>query len=203
MTSPRTSSAANLTDAVATLRAGSVIAMPTDTLYALAADARDAEAVRRVYRIKGREEGKPLPLFVADLAMAECYGVFNEGARRLAMRFWPGALTLVVARRPGFESEALAGGETVALRVPDDALALAVVRGLDGPVTATSANRSGGGDPVSAEDVRRELGDEVDRIVDAGVCPVGVSSTIVDCTGDAPRVLRQGAIDEGAVRDAW
>ena len=156
------------------LQRGGVIAMPTDTLYALASDARDAEAVARVYAIKGREDGKPLPLFVADVAMAERYAVVSEMARSLAERFWPGALTLVLRKRDDFESAALAGGETVALRVPDHPMARAVIEALDGPVTATSANRSGGLDPVAAEDVRSQLGDEVDIVIDAGACPVGV-----------------------------
>ncbi|MPZ48675.1 MAG: threonylcarbamoyl-AMP synthase [Dehalococcoidia bacterium] len=197
MTIPATSE--NVEKAVAALQNGGVIAMPTDTLYALVSDARDANAVRRVYAIKGREDGKPLPLFVADLAMARRFAELNDTARRLAQRFWPGALTIVVNKAPSFDSEALAGGATVALRVPDYHLTLAVVSSLDGPITATSANRSGGADPASADEVRRQLGDEVDLIIDGGVCPVGVSSTIVDCTGAEPRILRLGALSEASI----
>ena len=188
--------------AVNALQNGGVIAMPTDTLYALAADARDAAAVARVYAIKGREGGKPLPLFVAGIEMAGRYAIVTEMARRLTSRFWPGALTVVLRRRDDFESAALAGGDTVALRVPDHSTARAVIEALGGPVTATSANRSGGPDPVSAEDVRAQLGDEVDLAIDAGPCAVGVSSTIVDCTGVAPKILRAGAITEASILDA-
>ena len=199
MTTAKTGQTADLEAAVDCLRGGGVIALPTDTLYALACDARDAAAVRRVYRIKGREDGKPLPLFVSDLDVAGRYAVLNDTARRFAARFWPGALTIVCKKQPDFESEALAGGETVALRVPDHPLALEVLRGLGGPITGTSANRSGGPDPDTAEEVRRQLGDEVDLVVDAGACPGGVSSTIVDCTGEAVRILRHGAIPEDEV----
>ncbi len=188
--------------AVRVLRDGGVIAMPTDTLYALAANGRDANAVRRVYEIKVREQGKPLPLFVSSLAMAETIGVFNATARTLAGQFWPGALTLVIQKQPSFESDALAGGSTVALRQPDNAVAQAVIEGLDAPVTATSANRSGGPDPVSADDVRSQLQEAIDMVIDTGPCVVGVSSTIVDCTGEVVRILRAGAISAGQIEAA-
>jgi L-threonylcarbamoyladenylate synthase len=134
--------------------------------------------------------------------MAARYALLSENALRLAERFWPGALTIVVNKQPDFISQALASGDTAALRVPDNVMALAVIEALDGPVTGTSANRSGGPDPASADEVRRQLGDEVDMIVDGGACPVGVSSTIVDCTGDEPRTLRVGALSEDTIRDA-
>jgi len=168
-------------------------------LYALAASALDAGAVGRVYALKGSEGGKPLPLFVSSVEMAERYAHLNHIARALAQRFWPGALTLVLDKREGFESQALAGGDTVALRVPANETALAILRGLDAPITATSANRSGGPDPASAGDVRAQLGNEVDMILDAGPCAVGVSSTIVDCTRLEPVVLRRGAIGKAAI----
>jgi L-threonylcarbamoyladenylate synthase len=176
--------------------------MPSDTLYALCAAASDANAVRRVFDVKGREGGRPLPLFVSDLAMAERIGVFDDRARRLAAQFWPGQLTLVVKKQPGFESEALAGGDTVGLRVPDNAIALAVIAGTGDAVTGTSANLSGGPDPVSAEEVSLQIGDRLDMVLDAGPARIGVPSTIVDCTGDAPRILRQGAVSEQAIKEA-
>jgi L-threonylcarbamoyladenylate synthase len=189
MTSP-----ADVEAAVNVLKAGGVIAMPTDTLYALSANAQNAEAVRRVYEIKVREQGKPLPLFVSGLEMAESFGVLNDAARALMRHFWPGALTVVIEKQPGFESDALAGGSTVALRQPDNAVALAVLGGVGRPLTATSANRSGDADPVSADEVRRQLEGAIDLVIDTGPCAVGVSSTIVDCSGPELRILRQGAI---------
>jgi L-threonylcarbamoyladenylate synthase len=189
MTSP-----ADVEAAVNVLKDGGVIAMPTDTLYALSANARNAEAVRRVYAIKVREQGKPLPLFVSGAVMAESFGVVTDAARALMKHFWPGALTVVISKRSGFDSEALAGGSTVALRQPDNAVALAVLDGLGQPLTATSANRSGGADPVSADEVRRQLEGVIDLVIDTGPCAVGISSTIVDCSGPELRILRQGAI---------
>jgi L-threonylcarbamoyladenylate synthase len=188
--------------AVGILQNGGVIAMPTDTLYALTAVASDAAAVGRVYAIKGREGGKALPLFVADLEMAEAAGVFNSSARRLARRFWPGQLTIVVGRRKDFQSDALAGLDTVALRQPESKIARSIIEGVGAPVTGTSANRSGGRDPVSPAEVRRQLGDEVDLLVDGGDCPVGVASAIVDCTSEPPRILREGAISAAAIDEA-
>jgi L-threonylcarbamoyladenylate synthase len=188
--------------AVGVLRNGGVIAMPTDTLYALTAVASDAAAVGRVYAIKGREGGKALPLFVADPEMAEAAGIFNSSARRLARRFWPGQLTIVVRKRGDFQSDALAGLDTVALRQPNSELAKSIIEGVGAAVTGTSANRSGGPDPVSPAEVGRQLGDEIDLLVEGGDCPVGVSSTIVDCTSEPPRILREGAISESMIDEA-
>lgn len=188
--------------AVSVLRNGGVIAMPTDTLYALTVRARDAAAVRRVFEIKGRNDGKPMPLFVSDLGMAQRFGEFNEMASKLARRFWPGALTVVVRRRPEFESDALAGGDTVALRAPANDAALAVIAGVGEPVTGTSANLSGGPDPVSADEVRRQIGAKLDVILDGGAAEVGVASTIVDCTGEEPVILREGALSRAEIFDA-
>ncbi len=171
-----------------------MIAFPTDTLYALAADAMNRAAVQRVFEIKGREEGNPLPLFVTDSAMAARFAIMSESGLRLTRRFWPGALTVVVRRRPDFDSAALAGGDTAALRAPDHALALEIVAALGRPVTGTSANVSGGPNPVTADDVRGQLGARVDLVIDGGACPAAVPSTIVDCAGAEPVVLREGAI---------
>lgn len=189
-------------EAVNVLRNGGVIAMPTDTLYALTAAADSAPAVRRVFEIKGRQEGRPLPLFVSGLEMARRIAVFNETASRLASSFWPGQLTIVVPKRQEYESEALAGSPSVGLRVPDHPVAQAVVEAIDAPVTGTSANLSGGPDPVSADEVRRQLGDQVDLILDAGPCQHGLGSTIVDCSGEQPRILRQGAVSSERITAA-
>jgi L-threonylcarbamoyladenylate synthase len=171
-------------------------------LYALCAAASDAKAVQRVFDVKGREGNRPLPLFVSDLAMAERIGVFDERSRRLTKRFWPGQLTVVVKKQPAFESDALVGGETVGLRVPDNVTALVVIAGVEDAVTGTSANLSGGPDPVSADEVRRQIGDRLDLILDAGSAKLGVASTIVDCTGPEPRILRRGAVSPEAIADA-
>jgi L-threonylcarbamoyladenylate synthase len=200
--SPETESDERLTEAITILRNGGVVALPSDTLYALVARAQDAPAVERVFAIKGRDNTKALPLFVADAAMAERCGVLNDLARRLVTSFWPGALTVVLQKQPGFDSAALSGGDTVALRVPDHDLLRQVIAELDAPLTATSANRSGGPDPVTAEEVLRQLGTDIDYGLDAGPCAVGVSSTIVDCCGAVPVILRRGAISKEAIDQA-
>ena len=192
----------NVRKAAAVLKNGGVAVLPTDTLYALVADARDARAVRRVYEIKQREDGKPLPLFVAGLDAAAHVGQITDLARSLTTSFWPGALTIVLDRRPDFDSEALAGGATVALRAPNHELLLQILREVDAPLTGTSANRSGGSDPISAEAVRDQIGDEADLLIDGGITGGGVASTIVDCRGAEPIILRQGAIPEADVRAA-
>jgi L-threonylcarbamoyladenylate synthase len=120
--------------------------------------------------------------------------VLNASARKLASRFWPGQLTVVVPKREDYDSEALAGSLTVGLRVPDNAVAQAVIEGLGAPVTGTSANMSGGPDPVTADEVQHQLGKRVDLILDAGRCDHGIASTVVDCTGAVPVILRQGAV---------
>ncbi len=201
MTSPAV--AAEIERAVSVLRRGGLVAFPTDTLYALGADALSDAAVDRVVEIKGREAGKPLPLFVDGLEMAETVAVFSDAARRLARRFWPGALTLVLPRQPSFVSKALVGGETVALRVPKHDVALAIVRLLGRPVTGTSANLAGGDNPSTPDEVRRQIGANVDFVLDGGRCPVSLPSTIVswDDVGEV-LVLRQGALDEESVRRA-
>jgi L-threonylcarbamoyladenylate synthase len=131
--------------------------------------------------------------------MAERIAEVNKTARKLASHFWPGQLTIVLPKQLMYESEALAGSATVGLRVPDNEIARAVVAALDAPVTGTSANLSGGPDPVTADDVRSQLGDRVDLILDAGPCAHGVGSTIVDCSGDELVILREGAISSDRV----
>jgi len=190
---------AGLDDAVSALRHGGVIAMPTDTLYALVGAAGDDAAVTRVFQIKARKLDNPLPLFVSDVAMAERISVFNQQAYRLARRFWPGALTIVLPRQQSFASLALSGGATIGMRIPDHPLARAVIETLAQPVTATSANRSGGKDPSSAREVESQIGAVIDYLLDGGDCPVGVASTIVDLTGAEPVILRQGAISREAI----
>jgi L-threonylcarbamoyladenylate synthase len=181
--------------AVCCLREGGLVAFPTDTLYGLGAVASDDGAVKRLFAAKRRPPDNPLPILIAapedvDAIAAEV----PPAARRLMEAFWPGGLTLVLRRHSGFRSLALAGGDTVAVRVPAHPVALELLRRLGEPLTGTSANLSGLPGPKTAQEVRRQLGDRVDLIVDGGPCPAGVESTVVDCTVDPPRVLRHGAV---------
>ncbi len=184
-----------LAQAVETLRRGGVIALPTETVYGLAANAEDELAVRRVFAIKGRPATHPLIVHVARAEELSSWARHvPEEARRLAAAFWPGPLTLVLPRSARATDAVTGGQDTVALRVPDHPVALAVLDALGGGVAAPSANRFGRVSPTTAEHVRVDLGDEVDLLLDGGPCTVGVESTIVDLSSGAPTVLRPGGL---------
>jgi L-threonylcarbamoyladenylate synthase len=181
--------------AVECLRQGGLVAFPTDTLYGLAADAANDEAVQGLFRAKRRSPEVPLPILVASPEeAARVVKVMPALALRLGSRFWPGPLTMVLERSPTFRSLALTGGDSVALRVPDHAVPLALIRGLGRPITGTSANRAGQAAPRTAIEVVDQLDGDVDIVVDAGPCPLGVESTVIDLTEDPPRLLREGAV---------
>ena len=176
---------------------GGIVAVPTETVYGLAADARKAEAVARIYAAKGRPSFNPLIVHVLDLAAAERIAVFDEGARALATAFWPGPLTLVLPLRAeaGIASLVTAGLDTVAVRVPAHRAMRALLVACGKPLAAPSANRSGGISPTRASHVAASLGDAVPLIIDDGACEEGVESTIVM----AGRVLRPGPITAEAL----
>jgi L-threonylcarbamoyladenylate synthase len=181
--------------AAGVLRAGGLVALPTETVYGLGANAEDPDAVARIFQVKGRPPSHPL---IVHIGAAEQLGDWVEDvpatARLLAERFWPGPLTLVLRRGPRVPLEATGGLETVAVRMPDHPVALALLSAFGGGVAAPSANRFGSVSPTTADHVRAELGDAVDFVLDGGPCEVGVESTIVDATGDAPTVLRPGGV---------
>lgn len=181
--------------AVAVLRRGGLVALPTETVYGLGADASADDAVRRVFAVKGRPSDHPLIVHVADVdRLADWVDEVPPAARVLAAEFWPGPLTLLL-RRGAHVSDAVTGGRpTVAVRVPAHPLTLAVLRAFGGGVAAPSANRFGKVSPTTAAHVRADLGDDVDMVLDGGPCAIGVESTIVDLTGARPVVLRTGAI---------
>nr|WP_309891076.1 L-threonylcarbamoyladenylate synthase [Archangium sp.] len=184
-----------LAQAVETLRRGGVIALPTETVYGLAANAEDELAVRRVFAIKGRPATHPLIVHVARAEEVSSWARrVPDEAWRLAAAFWPGPLTLVLQRSARATDAVTGGQDTVALRVPHHPVALAVLDALGGGVAAPSANRFGRVSPTTAEHVRVDLGDEVDLLLDGGPCTVGVESTIVDLSGGAPAVLRPGGL---------
>jgi L-threonylcarbamoyladenylate synthase len=186
------------------LRAGGLVALPTETVYGLGADAACDLAVARIYEAKGRPSFNPLIAHVADLAAAQVHGVFNADALALARAFWPGPLTLVVPAAPGCAVSLLAraGLDTLALRAPDHPAAQEILRAFGGPVAAPSANRSGRVSPTQAAHVAADLADRIDLIVDAGACEVGVESTIVACLGAAARMLRPGGIARADIERA-
>lgn len=193
-----------ITAAVAALEAGRLVALPTETVYGLGADATDGRAVAAIYAAKGRPSFNPLIAHVPDLAAAEEHGIFDESARRLATAFWPGPLTLVVPKRPESPIADLvtAGLDSVGLRVPAPAATRAILSRFGRPVAAPSANRSGRISPTRAADVAEDLGEKVAVIVDAGPCPVGVESTIVACLDGRARLLRPGGVPRAAIEAA-
>lgn len=188
---------ATIAQAAERLRRGELVGVPTETVYGLGADATSDRAVARIYAAKGRPRFNPLIAHVSSLAMASNEAVFDERAHRLAERFWPGSLTLVLPVAPtGQVCElARAGLQTVALRMPGHPVALELIRALGRPVAAPSANRSGRISPTTAQDVAAELGDQAGLVLDGGPAQVGVESTIVAVLpGEALRLLRPGGI---------
>lgn len=191
--------AAEIDRAVSLLRAGELVAFPTETVYGLGADARNSQAVSRIFEAKGRPKDHPL---IVHLASAEAMDAWArevpEFARRLAVAFWPGPLTLILKRQPGVPDAVTGGQDTVGLRVPNHPVALALLNafagGDHGGLAAPSANQFGRLSPTTAEHVREELGDRVAMVLDGGACAVGIESTIVDCSGEVPRILRPGGV---------
>ncbi len=182
---------------------GFPIAIPTETVYGLAADATRAEAISRIYETKGRPRFNPLICHVADIAMAERYAVFDPLSRKLAETFWPGPLTIVLPLKAGSGIHALAtaGLDTVGLRCPTG-FARDLIRAFDRPLAAPSANTSGKISPTSAMHVMGDLGGKLQLIVDGGSAPVGVESTIVRIEGDRVRLLRPGGLAAEDIADA-
>jgi L-threonylcarbamoyladenylate synthase len=181
--------------AAGVLRAGGLVALPTETVYGLGADAEDPAAVARIFQVKGRPPSHPLIVHIGEAEhLDDWVQDVPAAARLLAEHFWPGPLTLVLRRGPRVPLEATGGLQTVAVRVPDHPVALALLSSFGGGVTAPSANRFGSVSPTTANHVRAELGDAVDFVLDGGPCEVGVESTIVDATGGAPSILRPGGV---------
>jgi L-threonylcarbamoyladenylate synthase len=181
--------------AIRILADGGLVAFPTDTVYGVGAHAFQPDAVERIYTVKIRPRDKAIPILLAradDLPLVA--ERVPEGAWLLAERFWPGGLTLVLPKKAGVPDVVSAGGPTVAVRVPDHPVSLALMAALGAPLAATSANLSGHPSPVTAVEVQAELGGRIELILDGGRCPGGVPSTVLDLTTDPPTILRAGAI---------
>lgn len=187
---------AALTAAVDCLRQGGLVALPTDTLYGLAANVTNDEAIMRLFQAKRRAANIALPILISEVDEALALtNDFPALALTLAGRFWPGPLTVVLGRRTTFHSLALAGGDSVALRVPDHVVPLTLIGLFGRPLTGTSANLSGWPAPRTAAEVIEQLGDDVDIVIEGGPSPLGIESTVVDLRQDRPRLLREGAIN--------
>ncbi len=186
---------AEIEKAVEILRSGGLVAFATETVYGLGADATNARAIGKIFSVKGRPPTNPLIVHVADISVAKRYvTTWPESAERLAAAFWPGPLTMVLPKSQTIVPAVTAGLPTVAIRCPDHPIALALLKKFAGPIAAPSANRSNRISPTTADHVRRELGNDVDLILDGGDCRVGIESTVVDLTSSRPAILRPGAI---------
>lgn len=180
------------------------MAIPTDTLYGLAADVFDTAAIDRVFAIKGRSENMALPVLVNGWEQAQT--ILKDApsqARRLTDRFWPGGLTLVGRKAKAVPDRLTAGGPTVAVRMPDHQVPIALINGLGRPITGTSANISGGADISSLDELIALMGGLVGHIVRTGPAPAGTASTIVDITSGRPKLLREGAVAFESVLETW
>ncbi|MGH2348357.1 MAG: L-threonylcarbamoyladenylate synthase [bacterium] len=186
--------------AVDALNQGQVIVFPTDTLYALSCRIDVADAVRRVFAIKRRPAGEALPVLLADMEQLDEYAASPDaGVRRLAERFWPGPLTIVVRRSARIPAVVAGGGATIGLRVPDHALARALIRATGIPLVGTSANSHGHPAPRTAQQAIFDIGNQVDLLIDGGRTRVAAPSTVVDAT-QGLRIVRAGAVPAEAVR---
>jgi L-threonylcarbamoyladenylate synthase len=190
-------------EGVALLRAGSIVAIPTDTVYGIAADLALPDAIERLFAAKRRPPEKAVAVLLAEAAQAWTLGIPSDAARVLAGAFWPGGLTLVLAVRPEVRlPRVLAGGTpTIGVRVPDHACPRALAAAL-GPLPTTSANLSGAPESRDASDVAATLGDGVALVIDGGPIRGGPASTVVDCTSDRPSILRPGAIPPRVIAEA-
>ncbi len=183
------------------LRTGGLVAFPTDTLYALGANALDPVAIERVFTIKGRHHGKPLSVLVGSVEAAVALGDLSDGTRALMQTYWPGPLTIVVKASPQFPSVLTAATGTVGLRMPAGSVAQALLAAFGGPIIGTSANKTGGPDPADAKTVQRAVGGQIDLVLDGGRVALGVPSTVIDCTQVPARILREAAVSKAKLAE--
>jgi len=191
-------------EAVRCLRAGGVVAFPTDTLYGLGVDVFNTAALDRVFAIKERASGMALPVLIDSWSqLEELTTNVPARARVLADAFWPGPLTLVMNKAAGVPNGLTAGAPTVAVRLPDHPVPRAIMQRFGGPITGTSANISGGPDPMTLAELKALLGDRVDYVMTCGPTPRGTASTIVDITTEPPTPVREGAVPFRRVMKIW
>lgn len=181
--------------AIKLLKDGKLVAIPTETVYGLGADARNPDALQKIYVAKGRPSSNPLIIHLPSPDAIVDWAIdIPKEAELLANAFWPGPLTLILKKHPSVPSIATGGQDSIALRIPNHPLTLALLKGFGSGIAAPSANRSGRISPTTAEHVREELGDKVDLILDGGPCQVGIESSIVSLLNDTPIILREGSI---------
>ena len=192
---------ASIQTALELLREGEIIAFPTDTVYGLGANAFYSPGIIKLFEAKGRDANKAIAVLIGDLAQLDLLTEnINETGKKLARKFWPGALTIVVPKKKDIP-ELLTAGNSIGIRMPDHPVALALLKQF-GPMAVTSANLSGKNNPHNAKDVSKQLNKRIPLILDGGSCPGGIPSTVVDCSDNEVHILRPGAISEEEIKAA-
>lgn len=181
------------------VKRGGVIVYPTDTVYGLGANALNPEAALKVFVIKNRPLDQGMPVAVSGIGMAEELAIVTEEARRLMERFWPGALTILLKKKPVVPPTVTGGGEKIGLRAPNHAVPLSIIRASRLPLIATSANRHGRPNPTTAEEASRQLGEMVDLVIDGGRSEAPVPSTVIDITLELPSIVRDGPVSRRSI----
>jgi L-threonylcarbamoyladenylate synthase len=182
------------------LKNGGIIAFPTDTVYGLGSSFFDPSGIEKLFIAKGRDFNKAIAVLISNLSQVDLLtGDFNSQANKLATRFWPGALTLVVKKLPSLP-DILSPTSTIGIRMPDSGFTRELISAT-GPLATTSANLAGGKNPLTAKDVLEQLDNRIDLLIDGGKCPGGVPSTVVDCTQSKQVILRQGSISEEEIQN--
>jgi L-threonylcarbamoyladenylate synthase len=193
---------ASIEEAAGAIREKKLVAFPTDTVYGLGADAFSVEAIRRVFQAKERRPGKPFSLLVSGFTGLELLVEETPPqALLLASSFWPGPLTLVFKASRRVPDLLTSSSGKVGIRIPDNKIALALIKAAGTPLTGSSANRSGGAEPIGAEDVQQDLGERIDLILDGGKVKLGTPSTVLDISNGSPRVLRWGVISRVRIEE--
>ncbi len=200
---PRNPSEKVLREAADAINSGKLVVYPTETVYGLGADATSDETVRKVFAVKGRDSKNPTSIAVSSHEMLQKFAEVPPPAERLIKKFFPGPLTLVLHAKPGVSKLLISQDGKIGIRFPSSPVAIGLVDFSGRPITSTSANISGRPSPATAEEAVAQLGKSVDLVLDAGKCEVGVPSTVVDATSRSPRILREGAIKEKEITDAF
>jgi len=188
--------------AVTILQQGGLVAYPTDTVYGLGACMTDIAAVDRIFQVKGRPKGMALPVLLANRTqIEEIVTSVSPAARLLADAFFPGALTIILPKSDAIPDIITGGGKTIAFRIPNHPVPIALIKQLGKPIVGTSANMSGLNSALTAAEVMKQIGDKIDMVIDGGQCPGGTESTVIDLSGDKPVIRRQGAISIEKLRN--
>lgn len=192
----------NVLAASRTVKNGGLVIYPTDTVYGLGCDPLNTEAVKRVLKAKGEKRKKPLPILASSKEQVERIAFMSEKAQKIAEKFWSGSLTLVLPKRRALPDIVTLNLDSVGVRVPRHETAIQLISLSGGLLVGTSANRTGGKPPRTAQEAADQIGEEVDIIIDGGPAALGVSSTVVDLTADTPKILREGPISLKEILDA-